>query len=229
MSIGIVILFVCLAVFVVIGILRKKRGNISQRNRMGSCQFSDPGYKPFVNILVSSINQMGGLGKQYELSYNQLKIILKQGNLQKITETLLYSWKKSVAEDQHIIAGVNGIDKILLVISCFPTGSMTEAKSKYLGIRYPYCVSNIMKQANHNILQKGFVHILFAQDRDLKQFNIDYLSLPAFNDLDKISYTPMLIMPRPDYFNENDYSNFNILLNNALTRDGLINGQIVDI
>jgi len=191
--------------------------------------FSDPGLKIFGNILVSSINQMSNLGRQYELSYNQLKIILQQGNLQEITEVLVYNWKQSIDQDQHIIGGVNKIRDVLLVISCFPTGNMADARSNYLGIRYPYFVSDIMKQAKHNILEKGFIHIIFSQDKDFKQFNMDYLSLPAFNALDKVTYTPLLIMPRPDYFKGNDFMNFNILLNNALVKDGLINGVIVDI
>jgi hypothetical protein len=198
-------------------------------SNIGNYYFSDPGYKPFGNILISSIDRMSALNYQYELSYNQLKIILKQGNLENITETLAYVWKQSIDQDRHIIAGVNQVKDILLVLSCFPTNNLSEVKSKYLGIRYPYCVSDIMKQARHNILQKGFVHILFSQDKEIKRFNIDYLSLPSFDSLEKIDYTPLLIMPRPEYFNGNDFMNFNIILNNALTQDGIINGRIVDI
>jgi len=192
-------------------------------------KFSHPGLKEIGNIIFSTITQqMDKIQYDSSLSFNQLKIIIKKDILPNVTETLLCAWGKSVEQDEHIIVGVNEIKEVLLIISCFPASTIAEARSKYMFLRYPYMVSHILKQTNHNILEKGFIHVLFSQDKKLRQYNLDYFSLPALNTMhNNPAASSTLIMPRADYFTGNDLQTFNVVLTSALIKDGIINEQAI--
>jgi len=206
------------------------KSNIGINKSSYQYNFKNPAQKEFASYIINSIRQADYAYSEInnQLSFNQLKSILEPDLLYKIVDSLMYFWKTSLDQDRHIMGGIPNTKNVNITISCCPVNNISIARDEYIGMRYPYLITYTMKQANHNILKTGFIHILFCMDRNLTKYNIDFFSMPSgekallLNLLSDLKEHQSLVLPRKEYFKGTDAEEFGKVFSEALTRDGLI-------